>query len=204
VDDPPLTTVGSSPPHREASQPWSSVVVFPCVPDDGDVDLSRMSSASISARRTTGRPRPARLVELGFPGLMAEEITTTSAPCRFSAVWPDMDDGAPGPTGCACGRSPWRPNPGRGSPSTAAPRRCPTCRCPPMPTKWIGPTSCGSLVGRFVIVRSFMSVPAQALDHVGEPSAASGLPKARAARDMSKARRPSRGRPGCAPTAPRA
>jgi hypothetical protein len=52
------------------------------------LERSRISSASISARRTTGRPRARASSSSGLPGLIALEITTTSAASRFSAFCP--------------------------------------------------------------------------------------------------------------------
>ena len=86
---PPLTTVGSKSPASSSVATIVVVVVLPCVPATAMLDLSRISSASISARRTTGRPRwrgPRRV--RGCPVLIAEEMTTTSAPSRLSAACP--------------------------------------------------------------------------------------------------------------------
>ena len=56
---------------------------------DGDAGLSsRISSASISARRTTGSRLARAAISSGLSRLMAEETTTTSAPSMFSALWP--------------------------------------------------------------------------------------------------------------------
>ena len=63
-------------------------MVLPCVPATATFDFSRISSASISARRTTGRFFARAASSSGLPGLIAEEITTTCAPSRFSAFWP--------------------------------------------------------------------------------------------------------------------
>jgi hypothetical protein len=54
---PPLMTVGSTPPASSSAAIMLVVVVLPCVPATATVDLSRISSASISARRTTGMRR---------------------------------------------------------------------------------------------------------------------------------------------------
>ena len=63
-------------------------MVLPCVPATATFDFSRISSASISARRTTGRFRARAASSSGLPGLIADEITTTLAPSRFSAFCP--------------------------------------------------------------------------------------------------------------------
>jgi hypothetical protein len=54
---PPLTTVGSSPPASSRAATIEVVVVLPCVPATPTENCSRISSASISARRTSGRRR---------------------------------------------------------------------------------------------------------------------------------------------------
>ncbi len=54
---PPLITVGSIPPASSRAAIIEVVVVLPCVPATATVSLSRISSASISARRTTGMRR---------------------------------------------------------------------------------------------------------------------------------------------------
>ena len=64
------------------------VVVLPCVPAMAMLDFSRISSASISARRTMGRPRRRASSSSGLPFLIAVEMTMTPAPATFSARWP--------------------------------------------------------------------------------------------------------------------
>ena len=85
---PPLMTVGSSPPASSSVATIVVVVVLPWVPATATLDLSRISSASISARRTTGRPRRRASSSSALPVLIADEITTTAASSRFSARWP--------------------------------------------------------------------------------------------------------------------
>ena len=85
---PPLITVGSKLPATINSAIIVVVVVLPWVPAIAMLDFRRINSASISARRTTGRPKRRASSNSGLPGLMADEITTTSAPARFSARWP--------------------------------------------------------------------------------------------------------------------
>ena len=51
-------------------------------------DLKRISSASISARRTTGRRRSRAMASSGLSRRIAVETTTISAPSMFSALWP--------------------------------------------------------------------------------------------------------------------
>ena len=67
------------------------VVVFPCVPAIAMLDFSRINSASISARRTTGSLRRRASSSSGLPFLMAEEITTTAASPIFSAFCPSKN-----------------------------------------------------------------------------------------------------------------
>ena len=85
---PPLTTVGSNPPASSNVATIVVVVVLPWVPATATLDFNRISSASMSARRTTGRPRARASSSSGLPGLIADEITTTAAPSRFSGRWP--------------------------------------------------------------------------------------------------------------------
>jgi hypothetical protein len=85
---PPLTTVGSIPPASRSVATMVVVVVFPWVPATAMLERRRINSASISARRTTGRPRARAASSSGLPGLMALEITTTSACSRLSAFCP--------------------------------------------------------------------------------------------------------------------
>ena len=85
---PPLITVGSSPPASSSAATIEVVVVLPCVPAIATQLFSRISSASISARRTTASRRARAAISSGLSRLMAEETTTTSAPSRFSALWP--------------------------------------------------------------------------------------------------------------------
>ena len=54
-------------------------------------DFGRISSASISARRTTGRPRARASTSSGLSRLIAEETTTTAASPRFCGVMADRD-----------------------------------------------------------------------------------------------------------------
>ena len=70
---PPLITVGSKPPASTRHATIDVVVVLPCVPAIAIALFSRISSASISARRTTGSravraPRQLRIVFLDRRG----------------------------------------------------------------------------------------------------------------------------------------
>ena len=85
---PPTTTVGSSPPRSSTSATIEVVVVLPWLPAIATPYLSRISSASISARGITGTPRRRASLTSGFDGRTAVEVTTTWAPPTFAAAWP--------------------------------------------------------------------------------------------------------------------
>ncbi|MEY9879199.1 hypothetical protein ABIA43_000733 [Bradyrhizobium sp. USDA 328] len=85
---PPLITVGSSPPASSSVATIVVVVVLPWVPAMATQLFSRISSANISARRTTGMRLSRAAINSGLSRLIAEDTTTTSAPSTFSALWP--------------------------------------------------------------------------------------------------------------------
>ena len=64
------------------------VVVLPWVPAMATQLFSRISSASISARRTTGMRLSRAAISSGLSRLIADDTTTTSAPSIFSALCP--------------------------------------------------------------------------------------------------------------------
>jgi hypothetical protein len=64
------------------------VVVLPWVPPTAIACLKRISSASISARRTTGMSFSRAATSSGLSFLIAEDTTSTSASPRLSAEWP--------------------------------------------------------------------------------------------------------------------
>ena len=66
---PPLITVGSIPPASSNAATIEVVVVLPCVPATATVYFSRISSASISARRTTGMRRSSGGRDFGIVAL---------------------------------------------------------------------------------------------------------------------------------------
>ena len=88
---PPLITVGSKPPASSSAATSEVVVVLPWVPAMATQLFSRISSASISARRTTGRRLARAATSSGLSRLMAEETTTTSAPSMFAGLVADGD-----------------------------------------------------------------------------------------------------------------
>jgi len=85
---PPLMTVGSRPAASSIAAHIEVVVVLPCVPPTAIDHLRRISSASISARRTTGRCRSRAARSSGLSGFTALETTTTPASPRFSGRCP--------------------------------------------------------------------------------------------------------------------
>jgi hypothetical protein len=85
---PPTTTVGSRPPASSSVATIVVVVVLPWVPAIATQLFSRINSASISARRTTGMRCARAAISSGLSRLIAVETTTTSAPSIFSALWP--------------------------------------------------------------------------------------------------------------------
>jgi hypothetical protein len=85
---PPLITVGSTPPASSNVATIEVVVVLPWVPAIATQRFSRISSASISARRTTGRRFARAAASSGLSRLIAVDTTITSASPRFSPAWP--------------------------------------------------------------------------------------------------------------------
>ena len=106
---PPLITVGSTPPASSSAAIIEVVVVLPCVPATATVDLSRISSASISARRTTGMRVLERGLDLGIGALdrgrgddhrrIAEILRRMADRDRDAAVAQPLDDIALGDVG---------------------------------------------------------------------------------------------------------
>ncbi len=84
---PPMTNVGSRPPSASTLAIRLVVVVLPCVPATAMPCLSRISSASISARGTTGMPRSRAAVTSALSAATAVETTTTSAPSMLPGTW---------------------------------------------------------------------------------------------------------------------
>ena len=85
---PPLITVGSRSPASSSAATIEVVVVLPWVPAMATQLFSRISSASISARRTTGMRWARAAISSGLSRLIAVDTTTTSAPATFPAAWP--------------------------------------------------------------------------------------------------------------------
>ena len=64
------------------------MVVLPWVPATATPCLRRISSASISARGTTGIRRARAATTSGLSGVTAVDTTTASASATCSAAWP--------------------------------------------------------------------------------------------------------------------
>ncbi len=88
VSRPPITKVGSSPPAASTLATRLVVVVLPCVPAIAIPCFSRISSASIRARGTTGMRRLRAASTSGLSSFTAVETTTASAPPTLSAPCP--------------------------------------------------------------------------------------------------------------------
>ena len=88
---PPLITVGSKPPASSKVATIEVVVVLPCVPAIATQRFSRISSASISARRTTGRRFARAAASSGLSRLIAVETTTTSRLAEIVRLVADRD-----------------------------------------------------------------------------------------------------------------
>ncbi len=126
---PPLITVGSSPPASSSAATIEVVVVLPWVPAMATQERSRISSASISARRTTGSTLRARGGELRIVALdrgrdddhvgVAEIFGIVADRDRDALVAQPLDIGALGQVGALHAYSRDWP----------APRRCRSCRC---------------------------------------------------------------------------
>jgi len=83
---PPTTAVGSRPAWARVQAAIEVVVVLPWEPAMATPYLSRMSSASISARGMTGTLRARASSTSGLSRLTAEEVTTTSASRTWAAA----------------------------------------------------------------------------------------------------------------------
>ena len=86
---PPLMTVGSRCAASSTQAIRLVVVVLPCVPPTATAHFSRISSASISARRTTGISRARAATTSGLSRFTAVETTTTCAAPEIGRVMAD-------------------------------------------------------------------------------------------------------------------
>ncbi len=66
------------------------VVVLPCVPATAMPRRSSMTRASISARRSTGRPAARAARSSGLASPIADDVTTSAASPRLAASWPTV------------------------------------------------------------------------------------------------------------------
>ena len=85
-----MTKVGSSPPSASTDAMRLVVVVLPCVPATAMPCFRRISSASISARGTTGMPCARAATTSGLSVATAVDTTTASAPAMFAAACPSV------------------------------------------------------------------------------------------------------------------
>ena len=86
---PPLITVGSSLAASSSAAISDVVVVLPWVPATAIAHFRRISSPSISARRTTGTRAPRAASISGLSGLIAEDITTTPHSAEIGGAMAD-------------------------------------------------------------------------------------------------------------------
>jgi hypothetical protein len=86
-----MTKVGSSPASASTLVTSEVVVVLPCVPAMAMPCFRRISSASITARGTTGMRARARRCTSGLSALTAVLVTSASAPAMCAASWPMRD-----------------------------------------------------------------------------------------------------------------
>ena len=98
--------------------------------------LSRMSSASISARGITGMPRCRATCTSTLSRATAEEYTTTWAPSRWAGSWP-LNTLAPRRSSRSMVSPRFMSEPVTRYPSVSSTSAIPLMPTPPMPTKWI-------------------------------------------------------------------
>ena len=85
---PPITKVGSTPASASTLVTSDVVVVLPCVPAIAMPCFRRISSASITARGTTGTRAARAAITSGLSPFTAVDVTTACAPATFEASWP--------------------------------------------------------------------------------------------------------------------
>ena len=126
---PPLITVGSMPTPSSSAATIDVVVVLPCVPAMATVHLRRISSASMSARRTTGIACSARRVHFRVAALDGGGDHQRADAFDILGLVADHDLGAALGEPIAHWRSPSCPIRRPDSQGSASLRQCPTCRC---------------------------------------------------------------------------
>ena len=139
---PPLITVGSRCAASSTQAIRLVVVVLPCVPPTAIDHFSRISSASISARRTTGISRARAAATSGLSRFTAVETTTTWASRRLPASWP-MATGIPASRSRSTLADSEMSLPWTLYPSVCSTSAMPDIPMPPMPTKWMVPMESG-------------------------------------------------------------
>ncbi|MNN22090.1 hypothetical protein D3C81_1354340 [compost metagenome] len=85
-----MTKVGSSPPSASTDATRLVVVVLPCVPAMATPCFRRISSASITARGTSGMRLLRAASTSGLSPLTAVDTTTALAPVTLAASCPCM------------------------------------------------------------------------------------------------------------------
>ena len=85
---PPITKVGSMPASASTLATKLVVVVLPCVPAIATPFFKRISSASMTARGTTGMSLACAATTSGLSACTAVEVTTASAPAMCAAACP--------------------------------------------------------------------------------------------------------------------
>jgi len=83
-----MTNVGSTPASASTLVTSEVVVVLPWVPAMAMPCFSRISSASITARGTTGMRWARAAITSGLSPFTAVEVTTACAPAMCAASWP--------------------------------------------------------------------------------------------------------------------
>ncbi len=83
-----MTKVGSTPAAARTLVTSEVVVVLPCVPAIAMPCFRRISSASMTARGTTGTRLLRAAITSGLSPFTALEVTTASAPAMCAASWP--------------------------------------------------------------------------------------------------------------------
>ena len=131
---PPITTVGSNPPLSRTLEIIEVVDVLPCVPVTAMLYFKRISSASISALGITGIDISRAATTSGFPGLIADDVTTTSAPLICSLECP-LNTMHPSLSRCSVMDDNFTSDPETLYPRLRSSSAIPLIPMPPIPTK---------------------------------------------------------------------
>src|SRR3990172_2555016 len=133
---PPMTTVGSMLPAASTVATIEVVVVLPCAPAMATPYLSRMSSASISARGITGICFSLAATTSTLSFFTADEMTTTCGEATFSARCP-IKISPPSFLSRSVVSDAFMSEPETRYPRLSRTSAIPLMPIPPMPTKWI-------------------------------------------------------------------